>query len=358
MSDVKIAVVDDGVSQALFPEVQNFAVEAEGVVERRLPAGERESHGEICLRIIRRYARVPAEWLSVQVLSRETERGNAEKLLRALDFCGRRGAELIHMSLGSSSFWDFDALQAKVRELTDRGVLLVAAANNRGTVTVPACLGNVLGVKCHWRLRGGDFCLREDTLDGIDYAASSQHLLEGRERPVPLCNSFAAPVVTAKVLDFLSRRRGASLEEVREHLRSCAVPRPEDALFPERLPQPGHDTLLLLFWGDEPAAFLGRMLELRACFAREGYYCGVATDCLEDREKWVLKLLGGEDLWRAHCFYQHDVLLLAVRDRVFSKGDQVGAVVYRGECPADFETALPDAPAEKLFQELLRIFAD
>ncbi len=353
----KAAIIDDGISGERFPGVENWTVDGAGnIVPGPLPRGRRMSHGETCFSLLSRYAPravSAADWLSVQVLERETERGNVARLCRALEFCARKNVRLIHMSIGTSAFWDFEPLEQAVRALLARGIHIVAAADNRGGVTLPACLPGVLGVRLDLSLTGGAYRYRGERLDRIEFGASGRHSPPEGQAPIPPCNSFAAPVVTAAALTLLQRQPVLTAGELKAALIHGARPVGTPEELP--LPEPGHDALLLRMDGYSREALLERMDQLRRAFLREGYYCGAAAALEAPLPDWLLPLKTPEDLWQIHRFYQHDVLLAAAEQSLLGSAEP-GAVLWYREPPESGIPAFPDAPAEKMIKEILKEF--
>lgn len=99
-------------------------------------------------------------------------------------------------------------IRRQINEMTAKGIVIVAACNNRNIVTYPASMFSVIGVKADASLKDDEYGYEQDCLDGIPFSASSRHLLrkEGGKNPFyfsPIANSYAAPVVTAAVCNLL-----------------------------------------------------------------------------------------------------------------------------------------------------------
>lgn len=201
---IRAAIIDDRLDPAVTPLAGDWLVdEQQRIVPNRNGVRPEDGHATTCMRILCKYARTrEAEWHAVQLLRADTWRGNAQGFARALEFCASLGVDLVHLSIGSSEERDLSLLRPAVNALLARGALIVASVSNRRVFTCPACLPGVIGVVCDPLLRDADYRPVRPDFRGIDFRASSRHALDGRVTPVS--NSYASPVVTAKVLDLLA----------------------------------------------------------------------------------------------------------------------------------------------------------
>ena len=71
-----------------------------------------------------------------------------ESLVYSLKWCLKHDVKIISLSLGSVAIEDKEKLVNTIQALLKQNVVLVAAANNTNTVTYPASLEGVIGVKC------------------------------------------------------------------------------------------------------------------------------------------------------------------------------------------------------------------
>ncbi len=217
---IKAAIIDDGVNQ---PLRRSFTIEDRSVrpyIERHPPF---PSHGDICYGIINKYfcgGPAQVQWYNLKALSPFTGTGSVESFLTALRLCTLFDVKLIHLSVGSSHREDFPEIERLIRGHTKRGVIVIAATNNRGEVTAPACLPRVIGVRHDDALRGEEFRYCPNARDGVDFAASSQHVLNGRTTQA--ANSFAAPLITSYALEYLCRHPKAQFPQVLGHLVSLS----------------------------------------------------------------------------------------------------------------------------------------
>lgn len=224
--EVCVAVIDDGVSAVTVPDLR-FDLELCEPDVLKTSRGEIQphSHGSICAAIIRKYA-PQARIGSIRIL-KNTGRGSISSLLNALKWCGGHGIRLIHLSAGSIQASDILPLRNIIKEISQKGCIVVAACKNGKNVSFPASFSNVIGVKADERLSGGEYRVNPYPNGGIELSAGAKHEADLCPRcgpyVTPLFNSFAAPVVTAHVFNELrSSECGLTLEEIRTALYTRA----------------------------------------------------------------------------------------------------------------------------------------
>lgn len=196
-----VAVIDDGVSPRVIPDLAFDVSLLDGdVCQNPLPAAQ-NSHGTICAGIIRAYA--PQVMIgSIRVLDEQTRRGNAEHLVHALDWCAGHGINLAQISLGSRDPSDFLLLYGAACRATEAGVTIVAANCNGKGVSAPAFFPNVVGVRADPALCNFAYRIAEPPNQGVEFLASARHTLsmsDGLRYVTPIGNSYAAPVITGAI---------------------------------------------------------------------------------------------------------------------------------------------------------------
>ncbi len=217
----RAVILDDGVSPDCALS-HHFAVTEKGELAPYEPEdGAAFSHGTACMKIIQKYTKEKAfSWHSVKILPTNKGKGSIEGLLTGLAYCKKVGAKVVHLSVGSQSPFDFERVAALVKELTQSGCVLIAALSNEKKITYPACLPDVIGVCAKEGLTDDTYQATGENPFGVDFFASGAHLLRfgKRARPTKVSNSFAAPVITAKVINLLSGHPDASPYEIVERL--------------------------------------------------------------------------------------------------------------------------------------------
>ena len=223
---MQIVVIDDGVNPQVYPSIGtlefDLTVNQRGrVVRRKPPSFHEESHGTTCAAILKKYA-PDARIGSIQVLSPEDGRGEPKRLLAALKWCGEHRIPILHLSLGTRLLRDFPDLYRQCQEITNAGSILIAALSNSMKASAPACFPNIIGVRASEILEG-DQCLVDCNASLLEapFVASGKHTLirwDSSEYVTPVCNSFAAPLMTAQAYHLLEQKPGASYREIMNDL--------------------------------------------------------------------------------------------------------------------------------------------
>lgn len=222
---MQIAVIDDGVSCFVYKNITKLAfdlvVTKDGQIVRRKRKYRSNTHGTVCASIIKHYA-PEAEIGSIQVLSSRTENGSVERLLTALLWCEKNNIPIIHMSLGSIYFDDMIFLYPVIKRLLSKQIVLVAAQINTNSFSVPACINGVYGVRTDKKLKDDAFVSVKDCgLFDVPLCASGSHQLikaNGSMHITLPYNSYAAPLVTAKIFNFICQRQSTSLKDITNYL--------------------------------------------------------------------------------------------------------------------------------------------
>lgn len=201
------AIIDDGIHPKRFRLTGNWIVEDDlDVVANDSSELMEISHADMCMGIIQKYADLSnVLWHSIKVLEDDTKRGKISSLLKALAFCETLDVKLIHLSIGTTYYEDFQPIQTVIDRLVKKGVIIVSAKSNRGVVTYPAHMSDVIGVQTCPTLVEDAYETQKSTVEGIFFCASSKHklIIDRCEIESPKSNSFAAPLITAKVISYL-----------------------------------------------------------------------------------------------------------------------------------------------------------
>jgi hypothetical protein len=227
---LQIAVIDDGINEKYYNLGQlqhNIEITPKLEIKQRIHYEPYlPSHGTTCAAIIKKYSsRVLLS--SVKILNDENKRGMKQQLVRAIQWCVENGIKLVNVSLGTIDYRDFVEIKEMVNQAYKKGLIIVAACNNRNIYSCPASLTNVIGVKADIGIKkdGNGYFSNDNALDGVDVTTYGSHYLvnhvgEGKE--TGLCNSFAAPYITAKVYGIIKDNPEITLEEIKERLRENA----------------------------------------------------------------------------------------------------------------------------------------
>lgn len=282
MGDKHVVVIDDGINEGYYPcgdLLYNMEIGSDGTLLTRTGYDPyRVSHGTNCAGIIRKYA--PGAVLSsVKIISDDRSTTSKKLLLQALTWCLSIPADLIHMSLGTRCFADFDEIAGIVGKLAERGTLLVAACDNLNRVSCPASLNTVIGVKCDEEglLQDEQHFFHSKPYDGIEITARGGHSLvnfRGETSMTSVCNSYAAPYVSALLCRFMQNNPKLSLEEARRLLDAAGLRQSERVPVP--VDPPPLSVPILGVLGEADAAHLWGM-RLGRLFREDGYCSAVVS---------------------------------------------------------------------------------
>lgn len=154
MEKVKIAIVDTMVKldhPALKLFRQNIKIRAENVVCSDIAYNHATA---ICGEILKK---CPCAHIDVYPLFNAQHEADPSDLLEILDFILKNeNYDIINLSLGTSDgsyFFEFDRL---CTEFQKKGTIIVAAFDNFGSMTYPACISSVIGIDMLDEIKGND----------------------------------------------------------------------------------------------------------------------------------------------------------------------------------------------------------
>lgn len=217
---VKIAVIDDGISKNRIEELEfNIEIDKDCRIIEYSDNVQDNNHGTICAMIIMKYA--PEALVgSIKILQTYTERGYVAQFKIALDWCIQNDISLINLSLGSTQSYDSSILYECIENAYKNGIIIVAALSNKNVVTYPASFQNVIGVKTDPLLVDDMFYLKQNCIEGADVVASSKHNIENTITYA--CNSYAAPLITAKVNNIINQNGCRDIGQIKAALNSTS----------------------------------------------------------------------------------------------------------------------------------------
>jgi len=211
-SILKVAVLDDGVNTILLNrlpnQVKNFIV-SKGFVYRSWTETE-ITHGTICTALIASPEN-KIKIFPIKVKKNNAE-GHIENLVRALNYCYKKHVCLINISVGSIDDSDQIVLMKPIKQLVEKGVIIVAAVCNSGVMTYPANMPGVLAVE----QTDQDECMitynKKSYVIDIDFPRKIS--LFAKDIYLPKCNSYYTAIVTRKIADILLYEKTRNPDEV------------------------------------------------------------------------------------------------------------------------------------------------
>jgi len=225
---VKVAFIDDGISRTHVPcdiHFENYIVD-DGAIKANTPITH-NSHGTACYSVFCNSIQSKYKLVSLKIVNTKTYTGNIYDLQAALKWCGKHEVNLIHMSIGLQQMDDISTLYNIMKDLSDSGVIIVAACNNQNTVTFPACFPMVIGVR-HYDDEAlmDTFIFHTTPFDQIEIITCAKDVVLLESEDVfnlwDAGSSLAVPFITAKICTFLENGC-KGLDEVRQKLKTDSI---------------------------------------------------------------------------------------------------------------------------------------
>ena len=182
---LQVAVIDDGINagKLLHPDrlVKDFIVDGcQSIVrERKHNDPFLTLHGTTCARIIELY-QPSVEFISLCIFDQKDLTTDCSRLVMALTWCKRMQIPLIHMSVGTRKFDDYDQVRNIIAGMIANGQVMVAAGSNAGDYTMPAGMGGILGVAADRFMTGQAFSYKA-FCKGLQVEASAIHKLINKD---------------------------------------------------------------------------------------------------------------------------------------------------------------------------------
>lgn len=156
-------------------------------------AGYNGNHGKICAKILKDYLSGYRYNLhGIKIINSETNASSVDSLIIALNWCLNNDINIINLSAGVTSYKDFTAISKVIDKLLNKNIMIVAAGNNNDTLTYPAAIQGVIGVKYDFenKLAPNTFLFLNNPIDGVEIICRTKYKTYAS-------NSFAAPYITA-----------------------------------------------------------------------------------------------------------------------------------------------------------------
>ena len=201
---MKIAIIDDGIIAEKCPVrtlVEDVEVGLWGHIRKRRASSNSQSlHGTIIAAIINKYT-THAEFCSVKIFNMGLNT-TLRRLVAGLRWCYRKRIPIVHLSLGTTDERDFPVLEKIIHKMMERGQIIVAACKGETIISMPSNHPDVISVIADANLYGFAWRTVGERRDKF-FAASSRHSVEidGKMIITPICNSFAAPTITAALIE-------------------------------------------------------------------------------------------------------------------------------------------------------------
>lgn len=221
---MKVAVIDDGIGNVFFNSdsiAQSIEIDSNLKI-KNVNIHSHHTHGTLCAAIIKKYY-PEVEFTSIKIIDEKTHKSKKEQLIKALEWCISNSIKVINLSIGTIDYRDFEDIRVIVDKVYRKGGVIVAACSNKDIYTYPASYRHVIGVKCYMKnnLKEGQYFFNLYPIDGIEVIAFSEHELLNTNLDLEIshqCNSYATPMITAKVCNIIDNYNNISLEKIKEKL--------------------------------------------------------------------------------------------------------------------------------------------
>lgn len=201
---VRIFVVDSGINKNISDLNQyvthstGFGINKDSYITEDNTREVKNMHGTAISLIIRDIFN-KVELTSVNILN-ENLKTDARILIYSLCWCLENKPDIIHLSLGTRSFFYSFALRKIIKEAHKNNILVVAAHDNLQGISYPAHLKGVFGVKGVEELTKNEFSYKKKVWlapIGIDGIAGANELSISPDNIIG--NSMAAAYITGHI---------------------------------------------------------------------------------------------------------------------------------------------------------------
>ncbi|AGK99600.1 S8 family serine peptidase [Clostridium pasteurianum] len=223
---ISVAVIDDGINN-VFYEVSNISNSIEITLDLIIHTvtnfnSSNISHGSTCAAIIKKYC-PEAVLTSIKILNDKTRKCTKAQLVKSIEWCINNNIQVVNLSLGTIDYRDCEPIRKIINKAYDKGLIIIAACNNKDVFTYPASYTNVIGVKCSdkYNLKEDEYIFNLYPIDGIEILSCSTHTLLKKNLDSIVskkCNSFATPMITAEVCKIIISFYDITLEKIKEQL--------------------------------------------------------------------------------------------------------------------------------------------
>lgn len=236
MEKPHIVIIDDGINE----DEINYKLKHNLFVDKDMKVKEKSGfnksfHGTVCLKIIIKYLKKDVPISSIKILN-EKGISDMDKLLAALKKAEEIGADLINLSLGSTTFKDKEKLLPAINSVASKGIITVCAVNNSLYYTYPGAFTNVISV-CADRdniLKEDEFEILDTNFPNIFIKAFARHFIKFNDeikRKLYPANSYAAPMITAIIANNYnawSKKRKLYVEDIKRCLNDISINKKEN----------------------------------------------------------------------------------------------------------------------------------
>lgn len=147
MEKVTVVIIDSGVDMN-HPKLKSLSIRGCSFIDEELNYNidDKLGHGTAVTGIIASYVNT-VDFYEVKIFNTEHDHVETKKLVSVLDYIYRFiDCKIVNLSLGVSITDDENMLYEACNRLIQKGVILVSAHDNLGSLSYPACFSGVIGV--------------------------------------------------------------------------------------------------------------------------------------------------------------------------------------------------------------------
>ncbi|MEF9958764.1 MAG: DUF1611 domain-containing protein [Niameybacter sp.] len=225
MKKVRVVIIDSGVNTAhklcINDNIKGFSFQ-KGIIKQEFE--DLYGHGTAIYNIIKQSIR-NVEIINVKIMEKSEEECDIENLIEVLRYINENiEVDVINLSLGVSIIEEHNKLEECCMKLANKGVIIVSAFDNYGSMSYPAMFEDVIGVTT------GKSCVKNDMFEYIESkvvniaANGSVQKLAWVDPPFLAMggNSFACAHVTCQVIKFIQQGR-SGLKDVLQGFKNIAI---------------------------------------------------------------------------------------------------------------------------------------
>lgn len=170
---LKSAIIDNGLSE-ISVQIEKLCVLGGCVIEDGSFVSAQPTHGDKCADVFRAVSGKAFD-ISIRLPSKDNGKLDTLDFITAVNWCAEQDMSLVCMSLSSNEPYDMPMLADVFNRLQDNGTVFVASAANNGTLSAPACLDGVFGVRDDRSgiLGAGQIGYIKSPVDGINWVYPS-----------------------------------------------------------------------------------------------------------------------------------------------------------------------------------------
>lgn len=217
---VSIVVIDSGIETTVSDlcnyviKSTGYSVNSEGFISELTDIKPNGIHGTSVALIIRDICR-NVELSSINILN-ERLSTDSRIMIYAMNEALKLEPDIIHMSLGTTK-WKYRSYIKRIIEMAiKKNIIVVAACNNFGYRSYPACIKGVVGVKFEKSSHYSKYHFNKKK--GYYYAPFSMLDIEGENELLNSCRmkgtSVAAAYITGHIANIMSKEGLSSISDI------------------------------------------------------------------------------------------------------------------------------------------------